>query len=48
MKKTYDVHVEAFIPLVSPNEMEREIPMTKKASDTVLIAREQIGRILKK
>jgi 3-deoxy-7-phosphoheptulonate synthase len=48
MKKTYDVHVEAFIPLVSPNEMEREIPMTEKASNTVLIAREQIGRILNK
>ena len=48
MKKTYDVHVEAFIPLVSPNEMNREIPMTEKASDTVLIARQQIGRILKR
>lgn len=48
MKKTYDVHVEAFIPLVSPNEMNREIPMTEKASDTVLIARQQIGKILKK
>jgi 3-deoxy-7-phosphoheptulonate synthase len=48
MKKTYDVHVEAFIPLVSPNEMKREIPMTGKSSETVLTARERIGRILKK
>jgi len=48
MKKTYDVHVEAFIPLVSPNRMKDEIPMTEKASETVLTAREQIGNILNK
>jgi len=48
MKKTYDVHVEAFIPLVSPNRMQDEIPMTEKASETVLTAREQIGNILNK
>ena len=46
MNKTYDVHVEAFIPLISPNQMKREIPMTKKSSETVLKAREEIANIL--
>jgi len=48
MKKTFDVHVEAFIPLISPRDLMDEIPMTEKASNTVLAARDQIGKILKR
>ena len=48
MKKTYDVHVEEFIPLISPNALKQEIPMTEKATETVVAARETIGNILRK
>jgi 3-deoxy-7-phosphoheptulonate synthase len=48
MKQTYDVHVEEFIPLISPSVLKKEIPMTEKATETVLSARETIGNILRK
>ena len=48
MKKTYDVHVEAFVPLISPSALKQEIPMTEKATETVIAARETIGNILRK
>jgi 3-deoxy-7-phosphoheptulonate synthase len=48
MKKTYDVHVEAFVPLISPNILKKEIPLTKKEIETVTSARETIGKILRK
>jgi 3-deoxy-7-phosphoheptulonate synthase len=48
MQKTYDVHVEAFIPLIAPDELKKEIPMTEKAIKTVVAARDRIGKILRK
>ena len=48
MKKTYDVHVEEFIRLISPNDFEQEFPMTEKAGETVVSARQTIEKILKK
>jgi len=48
MKKTDDVHVKEFVPLISPNTLKQEIPITEKAAETVTSARETIGKILKK
>jgi len=48
MKKTYDVHVKEFIPLVSPDSLKEELPMTPRATETVESGREQLKRILDK
>jgi 3-deoxy-7-phosphoheptulonate synthase len=48
MQKTYDVHVSAFVPIISPNALLDELPISAKIGDTVLSAREQIGKILLK
>ena len=48
MKKTYDVHVEEFIHLISPEDFNREFPITEKASETVISARQNIEKILKR
>ncbi len=48
MKKTSDLHVEEFVPLISPNAFEQELPMTQKAYDTVVSARTGIEKILRK
>ena len=48
LKKTYDLHVEEFIHLVSPRALEKELPMTRKATETILTGRETIENILSK
>jgi len=48
MKKTYDVHVEEFVPLVSPKLLKYKLPMTDRAIHTVTKARAAIGNILEK
>lgn len=48
LKKTHDLHVEEFIQLVSPRALEKELPMTRKATETILTGRETIENILSK
>ena len=48
MKKTYDVHVESFNPLIAPDSLKEEFPVSRRAGETVLKSREAIQRILKK
>jgi 3-deoxy-7-phosphoheptulonate synthase len=48
LKQTYDLRVEAFIPLVAPAGLTRELPITPKATEVVLAARETIENILRK
>lgn len=48
VKKTYDVHVEKFIPLVSPATLKEELPITAVATETVLTGRQIIENILSK
>jgi 3-deoxy-7-phosphoheptulonate synthase len=48
MKQTYDVRVQEFIPLISPQTLKEEIPITPAASETVIAGREAIERILHK
>ncbi|WP_373499679.1 3-deoxy-7-phosphoheptulonate synthase [Desulfococcus sp.] len=48
MKQTHDVRVKEFIPLISPQTLKDEIPISQAASDTVIAGREAIERILRK
>ena len=46
--KTYDIRIEAFNPLFSPEALKDEFPISTKAGRTVQESREEIQRILKK
>jgi 3-deoxy-7-phosphoheptulonate synthase len=48
MKKTYDLYIEKFIPLIAPSVLKNEIPLTKKAFETVYSGRQSIQNILQK
>lgn len=48
MKPTHDINVKEFIPLISPNALKDELPMTEKAHQTVVEGREVIQKILRK
>jgi 3-deoxy-7-phosphoheptulonate synthase len=45
---TQNLHVREIIPLISPNELKRELPLTETASLTVVRGRNEITRILAK
>ena len=46
--KTYDIHVEEFIPLISPEELKEKVPISDKATRTVVEGRRIIQDILRK
>ena len=46
--KTYDVHVKEFVPLISPDELKDELPMTDAATQTVIEGRRAIQAIIEK
>jgi 3-deoxy-7-phosphoheptulonate synthase len=46
--KTYDVNVKEFIPLVSPKTLQKELPITEKAAQTVISGRQTIQNIISK
>lgn len=48
MKKTYDLHVEKFIPLIAPSVLKTELPISQSASETVISGRQSIQNILQK
>ncbi|MCF8091159.1 MAG: 3-deoxy-7-phosphoheptulonate synthase [Desulfotignum sp.] len=48
MKKTFDIHVKAFKPLIPPAEMKQALPLSDAAARTVINGRKQIENILKK
>lgn len=48
MQKTYDLHIEKFIPLITPAKLKNELPPTKKAAETVITGRKNIEAILDK
>ena len=43
---TRDVHVESTVPLITPMELVRKLPITPQAEGTVLSGREQVRNIL--
>ncbi len=48
MKKTYDVNIDSFNPLIAPDALKDEFPISQRAGETVLRSREAIQCILKK
>ena len=46
MKQTYDVNIEAFSPLITPQAIKQEIPFTDDAVKTVLNGRKDVENIL--
>ena len=48
MKKTYDINIDSFNPLMAPDALKEEIPVSQRAGETVLKSREDIQRILNK
>jgi len=48
MEKILDVNIESFIPMVSPEELVKELPLTEKSVRTVVESRDVIRDILAK
>jgi len=48
MKKTYDINIDSFNPLIAPDVLKDEFPISPKAGETVLKSREEIQNILNK
>jgi 3-deoxy-7-phosphoheptulonate synthase len=46
MKKTFDIHVKEFKPLISPTEMKQVLPLTDAAAHTVVSGRKEVENIL--
>ena len=46
--KTYDVRIEKFTPLISPDNLKRELPISEEAAHTVLKGRRIIQDIISK
>ena len=44
--KTYDLHVERFIPLTTPEELKKELPLAPASEKTVIEGRKTIQKIL--
>jgi 3-deoxy-7-phosphoheptulonate synthase len=48
MKKTYDVNIHEFIPLISPTQLKSELPISRQAAETVISGRQTIQDIVLK
>jgi 3-deoxy-7-phosphoheptulonate synthase len=48
MSKIDNLNIESFVPLISPKELEKELPTTGKINETVISAREAVKEILLK
>lgn len=48
MEKILDINIESFIPMVSPEELVRELPLSEKSVRTVIESRDIIKDILAK
>ncbi|MDJ0780523.1 MAG: 3-deoxy-7-phosphoheptulonate synthase [Desulfosarcinaceae bacterium] len=44
--KTYDLHVDQFIPLIAPGDLKKELPLTPASERTVIEGRKTIQKIL--
>ncbi len=47
MKTTHNVHIKGFAPLITPRELETELPMTENTHQTVVEGREAVQQILR-
>ena len=48
MKKTYDVNIDSFNPLIAPDVLKDEFPISQEVGEMILKSREEIQRILNK
>jgi 3-deoxy-7-phosphoheptulonate synthase len=48
MKKTYDVNIHEFVPLISPSQLKSELPISQGAAETVIAGRQTIQEIILK
>lgn len=48
MKQTYDINVEEFKPLISPDAIKKELPVTDEVAKTVINGRRDVENILQK
>ena len=48
MKQTYDIRIKELRPLVSPEKLKQQLPMSSNSAQTVVESREAIERILGK
>lgn len=46
MQKTYDLHIDAFEPLISPDQLKARLPVSKRSGQTVIRGRRAIADIL--
>lgn len=46
--QTHDIHIKGFVPLISPNALKEELPLTQKSFETVVAGRNAIQQILAK
>ena len=46
MQPTENIHIRSTAPLISPEQLKHELPMTERANDVVVAGRETIRRIL--
>ncbi|MBF0468912.1 MAG: 3-deoxy-7-phosphoheptulonate synthase [Desulfamplus sp.] len=46
MKQTYDVNVESFLPLITPEDFKAQFPMPPESEDAVIAGRDEIKKIL--
>jgi len=44
--KTYDLHVDQFIPLITPGDLKKELPLAPASENTVVRGRKVIQDIL--
>ncbi|MCG8639107.1 MAG: 3-deoxy-7-phosphoheptulonate synthase [Desulfobacterales bacterium] len=48
MKQTYDLNVKSFKPLIAPDDIKKELPLTDEVAETVINGRRDVEKILKK
>ena len=46
MQPTYDIHVRSTVPLIAPQQLKNELPISEKANDVVVRGRETVCNIL--
>lgn len=46
MQRTFDVHIRGLVPLITPRDLEQELPITPLAAETVIAGRETVKKIL--
>lgn len=46
MQRTFDVNIRGLVPLITPGDLEQELPITEAAAKTVLAGRDAVKKIL--